>query len=195
MIQTQFFGEMIRVLVRKSELQCKSQRPESRRYNRRPKQMSESVLGSSAKNGLKAFMNPNNPYLLYVRDGGSPHYRQLCGLSKTTCFSGKYPSRDVIFPAQNRLNNANNLRLRNPRFRNRKPQVFISRHPTSRPPKTPFKTPTNPPLLVQECIGVHSTMERSAGANFGGRDGGFWGGSGWRFMKTRGFLTRGFRNL
>ena len=35
-------------------------------------------------------------------------------------------------------------------------------------------------------------MERSAGASFGGRDGGFGGGSGWQFMKTRGFLTRGF---
>ena len=27
---------------------------------------------------------------------------------------------------------------------------------------------------------------------FWGRDRGFWGGSGWQFLKTRGFLTRGF---
>ena len=37
---------------------------------------------------------------------------------------------------------------------------------------------------------MHSSMERSAGASFGGRDGGFWGGSGWQFMKTWGFLRK-----
>ena len=82
------------------------------------------------------------------------------------------------------------LRLRNPGFRNRKPRVFIGRHPPSRPPKTPFKIPKSPPLLVSECRGVHSNQP---GAGFGGGGmGGFRGGSLWQFMKTRGFLTRGF---
>ena len=52
--------------------------------------------------------------------------------------------------------------------------------------------PKDPPLLVWECIGVPSTMERFAGASFGGRDGGIGEGSGWQCMKTWGFLTRGF---
>ena len=34
-----------------------------------------------------------------------------------------------------------NLRLRNPGFRNRKPRVFINRHPPSRPPKNPSLDP------------------------------------------------------
>ena len=45
--------------------------------------------------------------------------------------------------------------------------------PPSRPPKTPFKIPNNPPLLVRECLRVHSTMQRCGGERFGGRDGGF----------------------
>ena len=79
------------------------------------------------------------------------------------------------------------LRLQNPGSRNRKPRVFINRHPLppSRPPKTSCKIAKDPPLLVWECIGVHSTMERSAEASFGGRMGRFGGGSGWQFMKTR----------
>ena len=39
---------------------------------------------------------------------------------------------------------------------------------------------------------MYSTMERSAEAVLGGGMGGFGGGSGWQFMKTRGFLTWGF---
>ena len=35
-------------------------------------------------------------------------------------------------------------------------------------------------------------MERPVLASLGGREGGFWGGSGWQFLETRGFLTRGF---
>ena len=70
---------------------------------------------------------------------------------------------------------------------------FHKSPPPSRPPRTPCKIPKDSPLLVWECIGVHSTMERFAGANFGGQVlGGFGGGSGRQFMKTRGFLTWGF---
>ena len=54
--------------------------------------------------------------------------------------------------------------LRSPGFRNRKPGFFINCHPPplpSRPPKTLFKIPKDPPLVL---------------ASLGGRDGGFWGG-------------------
>ena len=83
---------------------------------------------------------------------------------------------------------AYDLRLENPGFGNRKPWVFINRQPPLPPPQIA----RDPPLLVWECQGVCSTMERSAGASFGGEIGGFGGGSGWQFVKARGFLTRGF---
>ena len=77
----------------------------------------------------------------------------------------------------------------NPGFRKRKTPSFHESPPTpSPPPKNPFKIPKDPPLLVWECMGVHSTMERSAGASFGG--------AGWRvwvaIYETHGFLTQGF---
>ena len=84
------------------------------------------------------------------------------------------------------------LSLRNPGFGNRKPWVFINRHPPFPPPNTPFKIPKDPPLLVWECIGVHSSMGRSAGASFGGRDGVFSGRVRVAIDETRGFLTCGF---
>ena len=62
----------------------------------------------------------------------------------------------------------------------------------SKAPEIAFKIPKDPPLLVLECIRVHSTMERSAGASFGGGMASLGGGSGWQFLKTWGFLTRGF---
>ena len=85
------------------------------------------------------------------------------------------------------------LRLRNPGFRNQKPRGFHkSPPPLPRCPKKPFKIPKDPPLLVWECIGVHSAMERSAGRGGGSGMGGCRGGSGCQFMKMRGFPTRGF---
>ena len=67
------------------------------------------------------------------------------------------------------------LRLQNPGFRNRKPWVFINRHLPFPTPENPLQDLQDPPLLVWECIGVHSTMGRFAGASFWGRDGGFSG--------------------
>ena len=65
MIQGQFFGKMIRVSVRKSELQRKSQSysPKVRVTAGKsepncPKRVSESDFGGSAEKGLKAFLNP-----------------------------------------------------------------------------------------------------------------------------------------
>ena len=78
---------------------------------------------------------------------------------------------------------SNNLRLRNPGFRNWKTRLFISCHPPCHRTKNPLKTP----LLVWECIGVHSTL-----AGLGKFWGAGWGASAWQFMKTQGFLTRGF---
>ena len=46
-----------------------------------------------------------------------------------------------------------------------------------------------------ECIEVHSTMERPAGQVLGGGMGGFGGGSGLQFMKTRGFLPGASQSL
>ena len=79
------------------------------------------------------------------------------------------------------------LRLRNPGFRNRKPRVFINRQPPFPPPKTP--------LLVWECMGLHRTMERSAEASFGGRDGGVLGEGPVAIYENPGFPNPGFRNL
>ena len=82
------------------------------------------------------------------------------------------------------------LRLRNPGFRNRKPRVFINRHP---PPPAPQKPPsrslrTLPSLYgnVLECTVLWRDLQ---GQVLGGGMGGFRGGSGWQFMKTWGFLT------
>ena len=72
------------------------------------------------------------------------------------------------------------LRLRNPGFGNQKPRVFINRH-----------APFAPSLLVWESVGVHSTMERSAGASFGG----FWGRVRVAIYENPGFPNPGFRNL
>ena len=44
-----------------------------------------------------------------------------------------------------------------------------------REPKERQRAKSGGSLLVWECIGVHSAMERSAVTSFGGRDGGFWG--------------------
>ena len=61
--------------------------------------------------------------------------------------------------------------------------------------KTLFKIPKDPPLLARECIGVHSTMERSAGASFGGGMGGFWGRVRVAIYEKPKFPNSGFRNL
>ena len=53
--------------------------------------------------------------------------------------------------------------------------------------------PRTPPSCM-ECMGVHSTVERCAGASFGSRDGGFWGGTGGNLWKP-GVSKPGFRNL
>ena len=88
------------------------------------------------------------------------------------------------------LASPNNLRLRNPGFGNRKlrgnrkPRVFTNRHP-----------PKHLPLLVSKCIGVHSTLERSAGASFGGRHQGVWGRVRVATYENPGFPDPGFRNL
>ena len=58
------------------------------------------------------------------------------------------------------------------------------------PPLKPLpKISKDPPLPVRDYIGVYSTMERPV---LGGGMGVLGEGSGWQFMKTRGFLTRGF---
>ena len=57
-----------------------------------------------------------------------------------------------------------------PGFRNRKPRVFIN-HPPFPPPKPPSRSLRTLPSLYGKCIGVHSTMERCAGASFGGGGG------------------------
>ena len=80
-------------------------------------------------------------------------------------------------------------------LRNPETPGFINRHPPFPPLKKPFKIPKDPPLLVWECIGVHRAMERSAGASFGGRDGGFWGRVRVAVYENPGFPSPGYRNL
>ena len=53
----------------------------------------------------------------------------------------------------------------------------------------------SPPLLAWECIGVHSTMERSTGASFGGWYAGFSGRVRVATYENPGFLNPGLRNL
>ena len=67
--------------------------------------------------------------------------------------------------------------------------------PRSPTPKLPPKIHTHSPLLVSECIGVHSTMERLVGGSFGGRDRGFWGKVRVAIYENLGFPNLGFRNL
>ena len=66
--------------------------------------------------------------------------------------------------------------------------------PLPTPRKTPIRIPNHPPLLVWEYIGVHSTVERCAGASFGGWDGGFWGRVRAAIYENPGFPNPGFRN-
>ena len=68
-----------------------------------------------------------------------------------------------------------------------KPRVWKPETPGfhKSPPPPSHSQERPPPLLVWECTGVRSTMERPVLASFGR-------GSGWQFTKTRGFLTRGF---
>ena len=75
------------------------------------------------------------------------------------------------------------------------PGLHKSLPPLPKTPKHPPKIPNDPPLLVWECIGVHSTMERSAGQVLGGGMGGFGGGGPVAIYETGGFLNPGFRNL
>ena len=79
MIRGQFFGKMIWVSVRKSELQRKSQSysPKVRVIARKSelnclKRVSESDFGSSAEKGLKAFLNPPK-VVTGVHRTGSPN--------------------------------------------------------------------------------------------------------------------------
>ena len=78
----------------------------------------------------------------------------------------------------------------------KKNRLFINCHPPlPAAQKNPFKIPKDPPLLVSECIGVHSTMERPVLASFWGRDGGFWGRVRVAIYEDPGFPNPGFCNL